>query len=122
MDMILQPRSGSESTLRVALRLELTATHLAGVRQGPGCISCSPTLDVLFWLLWVLGQHCCSMRNRMSFYCRDSTSCRRDVWKWMKLMRVPASSSWVPGGSDFPHFTTPFSPMPTLLTSGQMQT
>ena len=42
MDMTLQPRLGSESTLRVTLQLELAVTPLAGVRQEPGRISAAP--------------------------------------------------------------------------------
>lgn len=120
MDMMLQSRGGSESMLRVTLQLELAVTHLAGVRQEPGRTSCSPTVGLLFWLLWVLSQHCCSMTTHMSFYCGESTSCRWHVWKWMKLMRVPAP----PHGSQLalasPTSQPPSPQLPTLLTSGPM--
>ena len=63
---------------------------------------------------------CCSMTTHVSFCCRDSTSCRWHVWKWMKLMRVPAP----PRGSQLalasPTSQPPSPQLPTLLTSGPM--
>lgn len=69
-----------------------------------------PPLDLLFRLLWVLGQECCSATKRTSFSCRAFMSRRWSVCRWMKLMRVPAPPCWVPAYPGFPHFTVTFSP------------
>ena len=120
---------GHDAAATSRLRIHAQGHAAAGARCHSPCWRqagarphlCSPTVDLLFRLLWVLGQHFCSRTKHVSFYCRDSTSCRWDVWKWMKLRRVPAP----PRGSQLalasPTSQPPSPQLPTLLTSGPCQ-